>query len=180
VAEFACVLTAAQTVKCFGQSVNDSAANPPASLGILGAPYYNANDPQSRVYYNGAMGDALPTVVLGSGTVTVSSIAAGGTHTCVLLTGGTVRCWGYGPVGQLGNKVTGTASKIGDVSSDMTGLKDILTGVSSIAAGKIHTCAAMYTNQVRCWGSSQPALGIANGSNADPSLASAIAYDGSQ
>ncbi len=53
----------------------------------------------------GEMGDALKPIALGDGPKAIG-ISAGGTHTCVVLEGGSVKCWGlneYGLLGQ-GNK----------------------------------------------------------------------------
>ena len=47
--------------------------------------------------------DQLPTAVAVNGITTAIAIAAGDLHTCVLLAGGTVECWGYNLYGQLGN-----------------------------------------------------------------------------
>lgn len=45
------------------------------------------------------MGDALPVVNLGNHTV--QEVAAGQSHTCVLLTLGGVACWGFNQYGQV-------------------------------------------------------------------------------
>ena len=56
-----------------------------------------------------------------------------------------VRCWGYNYYGQLGDGTT--TDRYNPPSSD------VLTGVSQIAAGYLHTCAVMSgTHGVRCWG----------------------------
>jgi alpha-tubulin suppressor-like RCC1 family protein len=48
----------------------------------------------------GEMGDALPIVPLGAGRTAVQ-VAAGGSHTCVILDDGTLKCFGHGAQGQL-------------------------------------------------------------------------------
>jgi alpha-tubulin suppressor-like RCC1 family protein len=60
-----------------------------------------------------------------------------------------VRCWGYGPYGQLGypntTEVLGVPASAGDV--------DVGGPVSQIVAGYNHTCALLQSGDVRCWGS---------------------------
>jgi len=41
----------------------------------------------------GQMGDALPLIKLGAG-LTAQAITAGSYHSCALLTGGKIKCWG--------------------------------------------------------------------------------------
>ncbi len=85
-----------------------------------------------------------------SGTVT--QMALGGNHSCVLLANGDVRCWGKNTTGQLG---LGNIINIGDdeaiisvpVIKFPTGFK-----VKQIAAGAAHTCALSEEFQVICWG----------------------------
>ena len=81
---------------------------------------------------------------------TVSSLSAGGIHTCALLTTGKVRCWGYNKYGQLGY---GHGNKIGDNESPAdAGDIDVGGTVIQVSAGSVHTCALLDTEQVRCWG----------------------------
>jgi len=77
----------------------------------------------------------------------VTAIAAGGGHTCALLSGGTVQCWGYGDGGQLGNGASGIFS----FSSVPVSVTD-LTEVTAIAAGTGDTCALITGGTVQCWG----------------------------
>ena len=76
---------------------------------------------------------------------TATSISAGEDHTCAVLSGGTVKCWGYGSYGQLGDgSTTSTQSTPVSVSSIST--------ATSISAGSSHTCAMQSGGKVRCWG----------------------------
>ena len=75
----------------------------------------------------------------------VDPIAAGGAHTCALVAGGQVRCWGSNGWGQVGDGSRTNSAVPVSVGG--------LTGVSAIAAGNTHTCALMAGGQVRCWGS---------------------------
>jgi alpha-tubulin suppressor-like RCC1 family protein len=74
----------------------------------------------------------------------VSTISAGGSHTCAVMTDTTARCWGLNSSGQLGN----SASAATKVPSTVTGL----TGATSVSAGADHSCATMADRTARCWG----------------------------
>ncbi len=72
-----------------------------------------------------------------------AQLAAGGAHSCALVVGGTVRCWGLNTSGQLGNgKVVSSATPV--VASG-------LTGVTQVAAGDRFSCAVAAA-RVKCWG----------------------------
>jgi alpha-tubulin suppressor-like RCC1 family protein len=97
---------------------------------------------------------------LGNGTTTSSSapvtvanlagvtaIAAGGLdqgHTCALLSGGTVQCWGYNLYGAVGDGTT-TDSPLPIAVAN-------LGGVTAISAGAYHMCALLSGGTVQCWG----------------------------
>jgi hypothetical protein len=64
---------------------------------------------------------------------------------CGVKSNGTVRCWGYNQVGELGstsaNYTRGTVPIAG------------ITNATSVSFGFFHVCARLSTGQVKCWGS---------------------------
>jgi len=89
----------------------------------------------------------------------VSSISAGGDHSCALLGNGSVACWGRGAEGQLGEGNTTNQIAPVFVSSFGSGRTAV-----AISAGWYHTCALLDNGSVSCWGTGwQGALG-----NGDP------------
>lgn len=72
-------------------------------------------------------------------------VASGGeSHTCAILEGGSVTCWGLNDRGQLGNGTT-----------DETLTPTLVEGISDakeIALGAEHSCALHESGEVSCWG----------------------------
>jgi alpha-tubulin suppressor-like RCC1 family protein len=93
----------------------------------------------------------------------VLQIASGRSHTCVVLEGGLVRCWGQnGITGKLGY---GHEENIGDTETPASaGYVDVGGEVISVAPGAEHTCALMQGGAVRCWGG-HGLLGIPDNDN---------------
>lgn len=81
------------------------------------------------------------------------SISVGRFHSCALLVGGDVRCWGRGSLGQLGS---GGTANIGDNETPAS-LPVVRLGEGrraiALAAGDLHTCAIITGGEVLCWGS---------------------------
>jgi cysteine-rich repeat protein len=94
----------------------------------------------------------------------VVQLAAGFGHTCALLTGGAVRCWGRADKGQLGY---GNKNDVGDDEVPAAaGNVDVGGAVVQIAAGAEQTCAVLATGGVRCWGyGAQGRLGYGDTNN---------------
>ncbi|MDH5328131.1 MAG: hypothetical protein OEZ68_19700 [Gammaproteobacteria bacterium] len=138
-----CALMDNNLVKCWGLN----------SSGQLGQEdtVYRGDDP-------GEMGDNLEAIQLGVGR-TVTAVTAGTSHTCAILNGGDVKCWGSNGSGKLGLEISDTAKgrNVGDMGDnlgfvDLGGLPAI-----AIAAGGSHTCAILYdvntdSNSLKCWG----------------------------
>lgn len=78
----------------------------------------------------------------------VTSIAAGGTHACAVLSTGGVRCWGLNKSRQLGD---GTTTNRTTPVAVLTAAATALTGATAIAVGSTHSCA-IVSGGVRCWG----------------------------
>ena len=96
---------------------------------------------------------ALTKVDLGTG-LAAAKVAAStfGKHTCVLLDNGSLKCFGYGASGELGQ---GSTDNVGDAPGEMG---DALAAVSlggestaiDVATGSEHSCAIDQAGDVRC------------------------------
>ncbi len=93
---------------------------------------------------NGSSGGYALNPVFVNTTESFVSIAAGGSHTCGLLTNGSMMCWGNNDYGQIGNGSKGTALNLVLVNSTESFV--------SIAAGAAHTCGLLNNGSMMCWG----------------------------
>lgn len=98
-------------------------------------------------------GESPPAPPVGEGPTTIAGLSSdavdlscGNTHCCALLDTGGVQCWGSGARGRLGDGSTSASSAA--VTPD-----GLASGVLSVSAGMLQTCAAMASGEVRCWGS---------------------------
>jgi alpha-tubulin suppressor-like RCC1 family protein len=115
-----CALTAAGGVKCWGNN----------SFGQLG----------DGTFVPKRVATDVPGL-----TANVLAISAGYLHTCALITGGAMKCWGANSSGQLGD-----GTDLGrSVPTDVSGLGG---AAAAITAGDAHTCALLATGAARCWG----------------------------
>lgn len=128
--EHACALYEGGNVRCWG-------ANAGGQLGYA--------DEVDR-FGPGNTPDLLPDVDLGG---TVLHLSAGEDHTCALIEGGDVRCWGYNGYYQLGDD----GGSIGDDETPAS-RSPVALGAAAIAvsAGRTHTCAIVEGDRVMCWG----------------------------
>jgi alpha-tubulin suppressor-like RCC1 family protein len=133
-----CAITAAGAVKCWGSNESGQLGIGMVSAARLG--------PQDEV--SGLGGQAI-------------AIAAGWRHSCALLLGGGVKCWGANEKGQLGD---GTQTER-LVATDVVGLSN---GVVEITAGALHTCALTSLGTVKCWGENLPGSNASAGTSSQP------------
>jgi alpha-tubulin suppressor-like RCC1 family protein len=74
----------------------------------------------------------------------VAGVTTGSDHTCALVTGGAVQCWGENSWGQLG------AGHFADANTPIS--STLTSGVLALEAGDYHTCARRTGGAVQCWG----------------------------
>lgn len=105
------------------------------------------NSPEGALGYGYATqtGGWLGNVPIGGD---VTYLVAGAQHTCAVVDGGLVRCWGEAT--SIGY---GGTDNIGDDEQPST-LEPLSLGepVTQLAAGDRHTCALTASGAVRCWG----------------------------
>ena len=130
--DFACALSEAGEVRCWGSN----------SLGTLGD--------EEKSYR------PHPDVVVKTDGKVID-IAAGHRHVCVVLEGGSMRCWGTNSEGALGY---GHTEHLGDDPGEMpTPIVDIGGPVRSLELGAEYGCAVLDTGRARCWGEGGGKLG---------------------
>lgn len=137
---FVCALTNGGEVRCWGQ-------NNGGQMGDV-----TATDPQSVPVKVLATGASVGGAVLTG----VKEISAGNWHICALMLDTTVKCWGSGTSGQLGDARNTSSSTPVDVVATGQGTGGTpLSDVAAISAGGSHTCALMNAGTMKCWGSNQ-------------------------
>lgn len=87
-----------------------------------------------------------PDVAVNLGSPAIQ-LAAGNSHNCAIVQGGSVRCWGNGVA--LGN---GTGQTIGDQPNEPATLVDLGGAAVRVEAGIDMTCALLVAGKVKCWG----------------------------
>lgn len=116
-----CAILPTGGIKCWGSNSQGQVGNATAS-----------SQTTFPVDVSGINGDTL-------------SVSLGANHSCVLLNGGSVKCWGANSVGQLGD---GTMTQR-RTPVDVIGLP---ADVVDIDLGGKHSCALTSTGHLYCWG----------------------------
>ena len=129
-----CALTDAKKVLCWGSGANGQLGN--------GETVNEKNHPVGVV----SSGDADAPLLGG-----IVQISAGDFHTCALTVEGTVKCWGEGTSGRLGDDTNTAKNHPADVVA-LTGSTAPLADIVQVSSGGAHTCALTSGGSVKCWG----------------------------
>jgi alpha-tubulin suppressor-like RCC1 family protein len=125
-----CALFSSGTLECWG---NDT-------YGRLG----DGKDANRRV-----SGGRAPVTV--KGITGATAISVGGEHTCALLAGGSVTCWG---------EILGAQSVNGKVPYTSTPVRvKGISGATALSTGAYSSCVVLADRKVKCWGGVGGALG---------------------
>lgn len=89
-------------------------------------------------------GSGVPVPVVPGGFV---AIAGGGEHTCAIVEGGSVECWGLNGNGELGDGTI--ADRLNPVT--VRGLAN----AAAISAGTSHSCVVTTGGVAKCWGANE-------------------------
>jgi alpha-tubulin suppressor-like RCC1 family protein len=144
-----------------GNGTNTSSAVPVGVPGVSGATAVTGGEHHTCVIVTGGavrcwgrndhgqLGNGLTTdsnvpVSVSGLSSGVVAIDAGMFHTCALLVDRTVKCWGEGDSGQLGN------DKFVDSSTPVA--VSALSNVARISAGGADSCAVTVSGTAMCWG----------------------------
>jgi alpha-tubulin suppressor-like RCC1 family protein len=140
-----CALSSTHQVNCWGDN----------SYGQLGIPYATASESNVAI---------KATALLNSiGSLTVSAISAGEYYTCALLSDKSVRCWGEGTSGELGNALAQDSEAPVTVA-----LSTATPRATVVGSGYGHSCAVLdnTAQSIQCWGANGYGQ-IGNDSNTD-------------
>ena len=153
---YTCALSSAGRAYCWGYGAN-------GQLGSSDKTIYIANDGD----YSGVNRHAPLLVLTAKGGVPLSRIReispGGATHSCALLEGGGVKCWGGDYLGRLGNGESGGQYFPVDVLAG-PGSSNNLSGITRLAAARQGHCGLSSSGGVKCWGAGN--LGqLGNGAN---------------
>ena len=122
--EHTCAILNDDSVKCWGDNTS-------GELGTGDTNEYNAPTTDSV-----DLGEGKSALVVG----------AGYNHSCALLNDGSIKCWGSGLSGRLGN------GRTNDSSTPVTVSLPAGKSATMLSVGRNHSCAVLNDNSLVCWG----------------------------
>jgi len=179
--EYTCIVTTGEATQCWGRNANGQLGNrtadtlPAAVVGLSGSAvsittgdsHTCARTPAGTVRCwgsnaygqlgnndNAGANKPTPVTVVDAGNeaaLGLTDVVAGAAHTCALLPGGGVACWGANGFGQLGNNDSSGTKKVTPVAV-VDGGNVPIAGIAAVTAGAFHTCALTGAGRVLCWG----------------------------
>jgi alpha-tubulin suppressor-like RCC1 family protein len=114
------------------------------AISVAGAAWCWGEFTNGRLGTTASSNAITPTATASLGA-TASEVAAGGAHTCALLTNGAITCFGNNNTGQLGQALTMTSSSTPTVVT-------LSATATHVSVGKQFTCALLSTAAVNCFG----------------------------
>lgn len=143
-----CALLTTGVAECWGR--NDTGQLGIDGVGNVGLSSTTVGDNFKRVKL-----DLDPTVTPPT-PAPIQALAAGLNHTCALLDGGSIKCWGAEGLGAVGGSASGGNWVVGDAANEMATLVPVQLGVGlspvSISAGMYGACALLSDGSEKCWG----------------------------
>ncbi|MEW6775332.1 MAG: tandem-95 repeat protein, partial [Bdellovibrionota bacterium] len=151
-----CALLLTGKVKCWGYN----------NAGQLGNLYFVASLIHAYIYDRVGdselfLGDSLKAIQFEQDLPVLALASdASADHSCAVLSGGKVGCWGANDSGQLG--LGNLNSTYALVPLPVTDMGPDAVAIS-VAIGRAHSCALLSTGHVKCWGDNQfGQLGLGN------------------
>ncbi|MBT4639257.1 MAG: hypothetical protein HN929_04130, partial [Chloroflexi bacterium] len=86
-----------------------------------------------------------PVYVSTSMISTAIQLSVGNDHACALLADRTIKCWGNGDTGKMGNGTSTTTNSSPVLVSDISTAIQVSVGIS-------HACALLNDGTIKCWG----------------------------
>ncbi|HEX3510354.1 MAG TPA: hypothetical protein VHT27_04560 [Solirubrobacteraceae bacterium] len=142
---FACAVLTTGRVNCWGENGGGQLGD-----GTNTGPEHCEVSPCSKV----------PVTV--SGITNATTVGAGDSNACAVLTTGGVDCWGSNVQGQLGNGTRTASSTPVAVSG--------IANATAVAVGQEHVCALLATGRIACWGANYDGE-LGTGSDSGPDCA---------
>jgi alpha-tubulin suppressor-like RCC1 family protein len=158
-----CALMTAGNAKCWGSgAVGNGATEPaPAPVDVIGLSGANGIFTGSSSFADGfcatvsgalkcwgqAFNSGISVAI--AGITDASAVGLSNDHFCVLISNGSIKCWGKNNFGQLGNGSTTDSPTPVDVVGLTSPATAVITGLNAQASG---FACALSNGGVKCWG----------------------------